>query len=268
MFGDFLHIVALALIQGVTEFLPISSSAHLILLSQLLGWPDQGLTFDVAVHLGSLVAAITYFRRDLMACATGLFEALASRQNNEDAYFAFKLALATTPIAIAGILLKPLVGTNLRSAVVIAMTTLGFGLLLGIADLRKQKSTGEENRQVSYLQAFIIGCLQIFALIPGVSRSGVTITGGLLLGIGRVTAARFSFLLSIPTILASGVLTVWHELPTISADSAATFLLGFVISAASAYLCIDLFIRWIEKIGMLPFVVYRIALGLIIFAFT
>ena len=268
MFGDFLHIVALALIQGVTEFLPISSSAHLILLSQLLGWPDQGLTFDVAVHLGSLVAAIAYFRRDLMTCATGLSEALNSRQNNENADFVFKLALATTPIAMAGILLKPIVETNLRSVMVIAIATLGFGLLLGIADLRKQKSTGERDRQVSYLQAFIIGCFQVLALIPGASRSGVTITCGLLLGIGRTTAARFSFLLSIPTILASGVLTVWHELPTISTDSAMAFLLGFIISAVSAYLCIDLFIRWIERIGMFPFVVYRIVLGLVIFAFT
>ena len=268
MFGSFLHVVALALIQGVTEFLPISSSAHLILLSQSLGWPDQGLTFDVAVHLGSLVAVIVYFRRDLVSCATGLFKALASRQNNENADFVFKLALATTPIAIAGILLKPFVETHLRSAMVIAMTTLGFGLLLGVADSRKQKSTGGENRQISYLQAFIIGCFQIFALVPGASRSGVTITGGLLLGIGRVAAARFSFLLAIPTILASGVLMAWHELPTISADSAPAFLLGFVISAVSAYLCIDLFIRWIERIGMLPFVVYRIVLGLVIFAFT
>ncbi|MES9880607.1 MAG: undecaprenyl-diphosphate phosphatase, partial [Sedimenticola sp.] len=205
---DILQIILLALVQGLTEFLPISSSAHLILAPMLFDYPDQGLAFDVAVHLGSLLAVATYFRHELYVMIRDFFASLrANGRKTENSRMAWMIILATLPVMVAGLLLKSIVQNDLRSITVIAVTTLLFGLLLLWADIKGNKRRDEYS--VSWRDALFIGLLQAVALIPGTSRSGITMTAGLLLGMTRQAASRFSFLLSIPTILMSGTLVTY-----------------------------------------------------------
>ncbi len=264
---DWLQVILLALIQGVTEFLPISSSAHLVLPAQLLGWPDQGLAFDVGVHFGTLLAVLSYFYRDLSRMATAVVTWPVQRRYTTDLDWVFKLAAATLPVAVAGLVLKDFVEDNLRSVAVIATTTILFALALWYADYFSRRTPATASQSATWLQALGIGFAQIFAIVPGTSRSGVTITAALLLGMSRTAAARFSFLLAIPTIagaqllltldlLAGGSRPPWPELV------AATFLAG-----VSAYLCIHFFIRLVERTGMLPYVIYRLLLGLVLVVF-
>lgn len=251
----------LALVQGLTEFLPISSSAHLLLPSMLLGWPDQGLAFDVAVHVGTLSAVILYFWRDLWTLTRGGWDALRSRQTNEHSREILYLAVATVPAVIVGFALNDVMD-SLRSLPVIATTTIVFALLLAYADRRV---TGSPAKSVgSWRVAIMIGCAQAIAPIPGTSRSGITITAGLLLGLSRHAAARFSFLLSIPIILGAALLKVSDLLSADTAVDLPLVLLGTAIAALSAYACIALFLRLIEAVGMLPFVIYRLLLGAVL----
>ncbi|MEE4278014.1 MAG: undecaprenyl-diphosphate phosphatase [Halieaceae bacterium] len=253
--------LCLALLQGLTEFLPISSSAHLILPSLLLQWPDQGLAFDVAVHLGTLLAVLTYFRRDLAMLARGSLAALPQRRLTPELREVLFLALATLPAIIAGVLISDRMD-QLRSIAVIAATTILFGLLLGIAD-RRVRSDGRLTVE-SWSAALIIGCAQAVALVPGTSRSGITITAALLLGLSREAAARFSFLMSIPVILGAALLQTLDLIA--DPEPVAWAVLGgaALMAALSAYTCIALFIRLIERVGMMPFVVYRLALGVLL----
>nr|WP_299243295.1 undecaprenyl-diphosphate phosphatase [uncultured Halomonas sp.] len=264
---DWLQLVALALIQGLTEFLPISSSAHLILPSQILGWPDQGLAFDVAVHVGTLAAVIMAFRHEVIDILKGWFGqfagsgSLAARQS-EASRLGWMILLATLPAVIAGALFNGLIETSLRSSLVIAITTLAFGLLLWWADVR-----GTRNRDLlslTFKAALIIGLFQALALIPGTSRSGITITAALLLGFDRLSSARFSFLLSIPLILAAGTLK-GMELAQTGTDAAINDVaIGAILSFVAALVCIKLFLAALDRIGMLPFVIYRLILGIIL----
>lgn len=261
---DWLQLVVLALIQGLTEFLPISSSAHLILPSQILGWPDQGLAFDVAVHVGTLAAVMLAFRRDIGFILSGWFGQfagsgpLASRQT-ESSRLGWLVLLATLPAVIVGGLFNDLIEVSLRSSLVIATTTLGFGVLLWWADIK-----GARNRELATLTfkaALFIGMFQAVALIPGTSRSGITITAALLLGFERMSAARFSFLLSIPLIIAAGALK-GVELAQTGTDAAINdVVIGALLSFAAALVCIKLFLKALDRIGMWPFVVYRLVLG-------
>ncbi|MFU8815953.1 MAG: undecaprenyl-diphosphate phosphatase [Pseudomonadales bacterium] len=253
---EWLQIITLALIQGITEFLPVSSSAHLILPSQLLGWQDQGLAFDVAVHMGSLVAVVVYFRRDLGGYAQSAATLVLRRRLDAHAEELGKLALATLPIVIVGFFAKGLVETELRSIAVIAATTIGFGLLLGFADMRHGARA-----LVTWRDALVIGMMQTLAVIPGTSRSGITITAALLVGLSRTGAARFSFLLSIPTIAGAGLLST-VDLATGDDDPQWGLLTtAAILSGMAAYACIRAFISLVERTGMLPYVVYRLALG-------
>ena len=256
---DMVQAVWLAVIQGLSEFLPISSSAHLILPSQILGWPDQGLAFDVAVHVGSFIAVVIYFRRDIQQLITAWLKSLSSQAvGTPESRLAWCIILATAPAGLAGLLLGDFIEANLRSIAVIAATTIGFGLLLGWADQRQRGVKTID--QLTWKSALIVGGAQALALIPGTSRSGVTMTAALALGFDRTTAARFSFLLSIPIIALSGgykglqlldqALVPWTEI-----------LLGTCLSALTAYLCIHSFLRLVERVGMLPFVIYRLVLG-------
>ena len=195
---DVVRATVLALIQGLTEFLPISSSAHLILPSQLWGWEDQGLAFDMALHLGSLVAVLFYFRHDLWNIARAMLTQVSGGQASEDSQLGWHIIIATIPVLIAGLLFEEAAETNFRSVTVITATTLIFGLLLGIAD-RAGRQTGTL-AQINWKISLAIGVAQAFAIIPGTSRSGVTMTAALFCGLTRQSAARFSFLLSIPTI--------------------------------------------------------------------
>jgi undecaprenyl-diphosphatase len=261
-----LHILILALVQGITEFLPISSSAHLILMPHLLGFSDQGLAFDVAVHIGSLLAVITYFRRELLTMAGDFLGSLgAPERATENSRMVWLLLLGTLPIVVVGGLMKAVVETDLRSASVIAAATIIFGLLLFWVDIRGRKEKSEFS--LSWKGAFLIGLFQTLAIIPGTSRSGITITAGLLLGLTREAASRFSFLLAIPTILLSGGLVTLDLFQSPDAVNWSELLLGAALSFIAAYLCIHFFLRLIEKSGMLPYVIYRLILGAVIALF-
>lgn len=259
-----IEIIVLAILQGLTEFLPISSSAHLILPSQMFGWQDQGLAFDVAVHAGSLMAVVLYFRQEVGRMAVSWVQSFTGK-HDQDSRLSWLIILGTIPAGLAGFLLNDFIEANLRSASVIAATTIGFGLLLWWAD-RNAKEVKDEY-QVSIKNVIIIGLAQVLALIPGTSRSGITITAGLMVGLTAKAAARFSFLLSIPLITAAGgyqALKLSQE--TLPVDWSAIGW-GTLLSFVSAYACIHYFLILVEKIGMLPFVIYRLALGAILIMF-
>ncbi|PCJ31439.1 MAG: undecaprenyl-diphosphatase [Gammaproteobacteria bacterium] len=256
---DLLHILALAILQGLTEFLPISSSAHLILLPLIAGWQDQGLAFDVAVHVGTLSAIIFYFRHTLKKISADWYQSVIRRQSIGDSKLAWAVLFATIPAGLAGLLLNDLVDSYLRSPLVIAATTIGFGLLLGWADWYGKRR--RELKHINWQDILFIGLAQAVSLIPGTSRSGITMTAGLILGLSRHAAAQFSFLLSIPIIfLAGSWIAVKLVRSSIEIDWLALFS-GAFLSAISAYLCIHLFMKLISKIGMWPFVIYRLLLG-------
>jgi undecaprenyl-diphosphatase len=258
----FFHIIVLALLQGLTEFLPISSSAHLILLPIIANWQDQGLAFDVAVHVGTLAAVMLYFRHTIKMLIIDWCQSVVQRRRTGESSLAWAVLFGTIPVGIAGLLLNDLVETSLRSPLVIAATTIIFGLLLGWADWQGKRVRTEQ--QLNWRDVLFIGIAQAIALIPGTSRSGITITAGLMLGLTREAAARFSFLLSIPVILlAGGLKTIELVESSLQIDWSA-LLFGAVFSGISAYLCIFLFLKMLEKIGMWPFVIYRLILGIVL----
>jgi len=258
---DWLQIIVLALIQGVTEFLPISSSAHLILPAQLDLWPDQGLAFDVAVHLGTLMAVIGYYRAELVRFARSGWLYASNRTYDGHLDLLLKICLASLPVVICGFVLRDWVATELRSVLVIAVTTIAFGLLLWGADRSRARFT-----DISWAHALIIGAVQALAIVPGTSRSGVTITPALVLGLTRSQAAHFSFLLAIPTIAGAGLLTTLDLMTTRAAVQWLDLAVGGILAFVSAYTCIHVFVRLVERIGMFPFVVYRLVLGAVLLA--
>lgn len=258
---DILQVIILALVQGLTEFLPISSSAHLILVPYLTDWPDQGLAFDVAVHVGTLTAVVLYFRKEIR---TMFFSWIASLggSHSEDSKLAWAVLIGTIPVGLAGLLFKDFISENLRTPLVIAATTIIFGLLLGYAYCAGKNKRSEYS--LSLFDVIIIGCAQALALIPGTSRSGITITAGLFLGLTGEAAARFSFLLSIPVIVLAGGVETLDYLQVADIGDIQDLIIGAAISAVSAYLCIHFFLKLIERIGMAPFVFYRLLLGLML----
>lgn len=260
------EIIILAIIQGVTEFLPISSSAHLILPAELLGWVSQGLAFDVAVHVGSLLAVMIYFRNDIGRMIAAWLQHGFSRNQTQDSKLAWFVAIATIPAVIAGFVFKDWIELNGRSALIIACTTIVFGLLLWYAD--KAARHTKVLSALTLKDTVIIGIAQAMALIPGTSRSGITMTAALMLGFDRESAARFSFLLSIPVILGAGTLSVLELVESAQVVDWSALLYGAAFSFVSAYACIFLFLSWISRIGMLPFVIYRLLLGAVLLWFV
>ena len=253
---ELLQVICLALIQGITEFLPISSSGHLILASKLTDWPDQGLAFDIAVHLGSLIAVFAYFRDQLTQFASSSWRYLTTRQTDDHLDLMLKIGAATLPVVVVGLLFRDVVATELRTVPVIATTTIVFGLVLWWAD----KHRGD-TATLSWRSAVFIGLAQALAIIPGTSRSGIAISAALLLGLSRTMAAQTAFLLAIPTI-GGAALLAYLDLPAVLEPTQAAHLaLGVAVSAMSAYLCIRFFIALVERTGMLPYVFYRLALG-------
>lgn len=253
-----IQIVILAIVQGLTEFLPISSSAHLILVPQLSDWPDQGLAFDVAVHVGTLSAVVWYFRCEVITMARDWGRSCVRRQQTGESRLAWAVILGSIPVAVFGLLLHDLVDTTLRSPLVIAWATIGFGLLLWLADAVGRRVRDEH--RLGWKDVVVIGFAQAVALIPGTSRSGITMTAGLLMGLTRTAAARFSFLLSIPAILMAGG---YESLKLFEQGTVEwqPLLLGALLSGIMAYLCIHWFLKLLDRIGMLPFVIYRLVLG-------
>ncbi len=256
---DFIQVIVLALVQGLTEILPISSSGHLILVPWLFGWPDQGLAFDVAMHMGTLVALLWYFREEVVRYALAFMRSLKLRALDAESRLAWALVVGTLPAACAGLLLEDAASTTLRAASVVAITTVLYALLLGAADIFGAKQRDETT--VTLRDGLIIGCAQALALIPGTSRSGVTITAGLALGLDRKGAARFSFLLSLPITAAAGVLE-GVELARSGAPQAwSEMALAAAVAGLATYACVAVLLRFIQQIGMWPFVVYRLLLG-------
>lgn len=261
---DSWHIVILAFIQGLTEFLPISSSAHLILLPELLAWESQGLAFDVALHVGSLVAILLYFRGELGKLITNWLLSLKIKQATPESQLVWNIGLGTIPAVIIGGLLSSFnLEEQLRIPEIIIVTTFLFSLLLLWADLTGKRERDEFS--LSWREVLLIGVAQTIALIPGTSRSGVTMTVALFLGVKRKSAARFSFLLAIPIIILAGshetLLILRQSIPAIEWS---ILLWGAMLSAVFSYLCIYIFIALLERIGMLPFVIYRLLLGMFI----
>ena len=257
--SDELSAFILALVQGVTEFLPVSSSGHSIVLQNWFGWEDQGLVLDVATHFGTLGAVLIYFRRRLIELSTATIQYARTRTPSENSRYAYYLLLATLPIIPVGWLIKSVAAIEFRSVVLVASTTLFFGLLLLAADRFGQRTKQDANFTV--WTAILIGMAQVLALIPGTSRSGITITCALFLGFARTAAARFSFLLAIPAIGAASVLTLSDLISVQEPVNWVALMIASITSFVAAYLCIDFFLKLVEKIGMVPFVVYRVLLG-------
>jgi len=257
-----LHIIVLAIVQGLTEFLPISSSGHLVLVPYLVEWTDQGLAFDVAVHFGSLIAVVVFFREDIVGLLRGSVQILGGDVRSPQAYMALAIALGTIPAAAAGLLFASWIEANLRDPAIIVYTLAGYGILMALADRYAKREKGIT--EVRIKDALIIGAAQALALVPGTSRSGVTITAGRLLGFERQDAARFSFLLSAPVILLAtlykGGELILGSVPVAWSELA----LGAAVSAVVAYLSIEFFMRFVTRIGLAPFAIYRLGLAALI----
>ncbi len=259
---DFHQAFWLALVQGFTEFLPISSSGHLVLLPHLLGWPDQGLAFDVAVHVGTLLAVLAYFHRDIGRILGDWIRSLGGGPVTPYSRLAWAIACATVMVGIAGVLLESVVNQWLRAPVPVAVATIGFGLLLGWADIAGSRR--RELEDIGWRDVLAIGAAQVLALIPGTSRSGITITTGLAMGLTREAAARFSFLMAIPVIALAGVWQAGHLMESREPISWGVMLFGTVVSGAVAFACIHWFLGFLRRFSMMPFVIYRVILGIIL----
>lgn len=266
--------VVLALVQAATEFLPVSSTAHLILVPWLMGWQDQGLLFDVALHLGTLAAVLVYFAKTwvrLLCAGFGrpVWPAPPGHPDHgieKNPRLFWYLVAATFPAGIAGLLFKDQIETTLRSPLIIGVMLIAIGLVLWWAErvARLERGIGD----IPLVDAMIIGCAQALALVPGTSRSGITISAGLFRGIDRASAARFSFLLSSPIILgasAKAAVDVFRE-GGIPLDMRAPFAVGLVVSAIAGYGVIALFLRYLQTATLKIFVVYRIIFGIIVLA--
>lgn len=255
----------LALVQGITEFLPISSTAHLILVPLFTEWPDQGLAFDVALNTATWLAVVIYFRQDIADLTKGFFRSLVERrfEGNHNGALAWMVLVATVPVGVAGILAHDFVSGPLRSLEVIGWSSIVWGLVLFAADMRP--GTREVGR-IGWRDAIFVGLAQALALIPGTSRSGITMTAGLFAGLSRTAAARFSFLLAI---VVGGLAGGKEGLDMVMAGDStpwAAVLVGGAAAFVSAYLAIHYFLRFISRSSMASFVVYRVALGAVLLA--
>jgi undecaprenyl-diphosphatase len=259
--------LVLGVVQGLTEFLPVSSSGHLILVPHVFGWPDQGLAFDAMMHVGTLAALVAYFRKELLAMASG---AMPRR-------IAVLLIVATVPAAMAGVLLERVIETHLRSPLLIAATTAIFGILMWLAD-RRAKSPLESGREtagtandpleaVSWPQALAVGCAQALALVPGTSRSGVTMTAGLFGGLDRATAARFSFLLGLVITAGAGAKKTFGVMRLgIPPGETGPILVGLIAAFVSGWFAVWFLVNYLKRNSLRPFVIYRLALAAVILA--
>ncbi len=257
------HLFLVAVIQGITEFLPISSSAHLILLPKLTGLDDQGQVIDVAVHVGTLAAVMLYFWRDVSLCLSGLPRLFSGRIDTPGARLAFLLIIATIPVVLAGLILK-LTGLDdaMRSVAVIGWAMVIFGLVLYWAD--RHEPSPKTITDWTLKDAALMGLWQALSLIPGTSRSGITITAARTLGYGRHDAARIAMLMSIPTITASGALLGFDVIANANVGAARDGAIAAVFAFAAALPALSVMMRLLRTISFTPYVVYRVILGLIL----
>jgi undecaprenyl-diphosphatase len=253
---DPVQAIVLAIVQGLSEFLPISSSGHLVLVPHLLGWADQGLAFDVAVHVGTLGAVVAYFRREIAAMTRAWFASLGGGGLTPDARLAWCVIVGTIPVGVVGLAFGGLIEEKLRNPVSVATLLAAFGLLMWIADRYGRQERDEQS--VGWRDAILIGCAQALALMPGTSRSGVTMTMARTLGLTREAAARFSFLLAVPGIAMAGGYE-FLKLATEDGPPAewGSIALGMGVAALTGYACIAWLLRVINRIGLGPFAIYR-----------
>lgn len=246
----------LGIVQGLTEFLPVSSSAHLIVVPWLFGWADPGLAFDVGLHWGTLAAVTAYFWKDLLSLALGALRFLKGDRTSSEGRLALFLVLGSVPAAAAGFLLRHAAESTLRNPVLIVCTLSGMGLVLWAAErfFHHEKDLNSMDAK----NAFGIGCAQALALVPGVSRSGATISAALALGLSRAEAARFSFLLSVPVTFGAGLLEIPHMKALANTQS---FWIGCISAAVSGYAAIGFLLRYVQTKSYAPFVVYRFLLA-------
>tara|TARA_S200000501_G_scaffold375099_1_gene426277 strand:- start:2901 stop:3695 length:795 start_codon:yes stop_codon:yes gene_type:complete len=259
MISDFLLALLLALIQGLTEFLPVSSSAHLLFPSLLFHAKDFGIVFDISVHAGTLVAVIYYFRKEIQ----GLLNAWmpwAKNRSKENFSLGLNLLVATLPIVLVGLLVSNLTDSRYANINSIAWANLVFAVLLFAA--YKFSNQSKSLAELTLSAALIIGCFQALAVFPGASRSGMAITGALIIGLNIKDTSRFAFLLSIPTILGALILMIVKDAYSIAFSDMLIILTGFFGSAFVAFITIKIFLQFVEKIGMTPFVLYRVILGI------
>ena len=261
---SWLQIIVLAVVQGLTEFLPISSSGHLVLVPALFGWSDQGLPFDVAVHFGSLIAVCTYFRSDVIRLLRGAGEIVTGRPGSPEARLAWCIGIGTIPAALAGLAFAGWIAASLRSPAIVVVTLAGYGVLMALVDRFAPRQRTLDSLRLS--DGLVVGVAQALSLVPGTSRSGITITAGRWLGFRRQDAARFSFLLSVPVILLATmlqlVMLVTGEAPVAWENLA----LAVAVSGVVAYLSIEFFMRFVSALGLLPFTIFRLLLaGLILY---
>jgi len=254
--------IVLGAVQGVTEFLPISSAAHLILVPWFMGWPDQGLTFDVVLHAGTLIAILTFFWKDWLQMVAGAFQRDRKLQGSQPALLLL-IICGTVPAAVAGFLAQRTIETTLRSPFILSIALIGVALLLWLAERLSMRN--RDLGQVSFPDAFSIGCAQALALIPGTSRSGITIATGLFRGFTREAAARFSFLLSAPITAGAGLKKLLDlRAAGIQDADRLPMLFGFLSSLIIGYLTIRFLMGYLQRNTLQLFIVYRIALGIII----
>ena len=265
-----LHLAMVAIIQGLTEFLPISSSAHLILLHHLTTLPDQGQTIDIAVHFGTLIAVITYFREDSKKVCFGLIKLLQGNVLTADSFTALCLIVATIPAVIFGLAIK-LLGYDILmrdSILLIGITMTGFGFFLWWSDSKGKQTTDETNVSWSLKNSFKIGCWQALALIPGTSRSGITISAARLLGYSREDAVNISMLLSIPVIIAATAVSIMDNYLNAAEIDFQVILIALIFSFSAAYLAIAVMLKFLKTLGFLPYIIYRIVLGIALIFWT
>lgn len=257
---DMFHLILLAIIQGLTEFLPVSSSAHLILPSQLFGWQDQGPLIDVMAHFGSLFAVMIYFRKEVGEVLIGLTDLVQAKLNKGSA-LALHLILATPPALVVGAGMHfSGIDELIRSPLLIACTFIVFGIVLWLADIKGARVRDIDT--LTWKEAIGLGLAQTLALIPGTSRSGITMTAGLAMGLTREESARFSMLMSIPIIGVAGLFALIKLLG--GEEGAASLSDGLIVAGLSfitAYAAIAIFMRWVSRIGMFPFMLYRVVVG-------
>ena len=266
-----LHAIVLGIIQGLTEFLPVSSSGHLVFVPAFLGWSDQGLSFDVVVHLGSLLAVLIYFREKIWGIISSLWKRNAEAKLNR--ILGFLLLLSIFPAGLVGLFAEEWIETIFRSTTVVAITLIGWGLVLYLADkynqrLQKRRIHLADVHEMSWRQVAIISCAQALALIPGTSRSGITMTAGLFGKLSKTGAAEFSFLMSVPVILIAGAVKVLDLVQQGFGDISVSILsAGFIASAVSGFLAIWGLMKIIQKWSFAPFAVYRVVVGIAILIF-
>lgn len=263
-----LQATVLGLVQGVCEFLPVSSSAHLVVIPQLLGWPYLGKTFDVALHVGTLAALLSHFRDELSGLGRASQRLIFSfgRANDPQARLLKLMAVSSVPAAVLGWLLEKQVEMHLQGLLPVALLSIAWGVLLERAD-RTGRSRLVDLSRLTYRKALLIGLAQAAALLPGTSRSGATMTASLFLGLSRPAAARFSFLLSVPVVAGAALFKGWGALKTpLPPGMVPALLLGILTSAVAGHLCLGRFLRYIERGGFRPFALYRIGFGVALLA--